>query len=440
MEQHQVPRNITGFKFKLIGDMTLKQFGYLAGGVFSAFIIYKASPYPPIITWILTGTVGFLGFALAFVPIQERSFDSWLVAFIKSIFSPTQFLWQKEGIVPEFLYMQTTGYVKPLTQAQSENQKYAKEKLHQYLSKLPSPAHLNLNTQEKRYVDRTLSLFDTVVSPPILHPEVSTTIKSNIQPEAFKPQAASYIKMNEGITKSSINPNSTSGTILSDQYEKAKYDVNPILSSPQIPHKTVLETTTIASPAKQIPSSIPDVNQSELLKKLSTLSSEKENLAKQLEMLKNELKKTVAPVIKIDQVQTTPKVAAPIIKNIIPDKPQVLNTGVSGFHQAPNIVVGIVKDSEKKLVPNIIITIKDNKGMPLRAIKTNKLGQFETATPLPNGTYLLEIEDPLKRFVFDILQITLSGKIFQPIIVVAKGEKEQMREKLNKELFGAAVI
>ncbi|EKD47460.1 MAG: hypothetical protein ACD_66C00049G0001, partial [uncultured bacterium] len=28
MEQHPVPQNVTGFQFKLIGDITLKQFAY----------------------------------------------------------------------------------------------------------------------------------------------------------------------------------------------------------------------------------------------------------------------------------------------------------------------------------------------------------------------------------------------------------------------------
>jgi len=58
-----------------------------------------------------------------------------------------------------------------------------------------------------------------------------------------------------------------------------------------------------------------------------------------------------------------------------------------------------------------------------------------TATPLQNGTYFVEAEDPMKRYTFDIAEINLSGKIFLPIEITAKGEKEKMREQLNKELF-----
>jgi len=38
MENHPLPQDITGFQFKLIGNMTVKQFSYLAVGVILAWI------------------------------------------------------------------------------------------------------------------------------------------------------------------------------------------------------------------------------------------------------------------------------------------------------------------------------------------------------------------------------------------------------------------
>ncbi|KKR52786.1 MAG: hypothetical protein UT88_C0021G0001, partial [Candidatus Woesebacteria bacterium GW2011_GWD2_40_19] len=32
MEQHPIPQNISSYQFRLVGDMTLKQFFQLAGG------------------------------------------------------------------------------------------------------------------------------------------------------------------------------------------------------------------------------------------------------------------------------------------------------------------------------------------------------------------------------------------------------------------------
>ena len=62
-EQHAVPQDITGFQFKLVGDMTLKQFGELAFGVIMAYLFY-ASSWHPILKWPLTLFFGFFGVAL----------------------------------------------------------------------------------------------------------------------------------------------------------------------------------------------------------------------------------------------------------------------------------------------------------------------------------------------------------------------------------------
>lgn len=127
------------------------------------------------------------------------------------------------------------------------------------------------------------------------------------------------------------------------------------------------------------------------------------------------------------------------IKTVSPSQ-TVNETGILSIPKTPNVIMGAVKDSNRHILPNIIITLKDQKGVPIRALKTNKLGQFASATALSNGTYLLEVEDPLKRYIFAIAQITLSGKVFLPIEIIAKGEKEIMREKLSKEIFGSANI
>src|SRR3989339_2077312 len=111
MEQHPVPRNISGFQFRLVGDMTLKQFGFLAGGIILGYVSYKM-PLPQFISLPTGLTLLVLGIAFAFVPIQDRPLDVWVAAFIKSIYSPTQFVWYKANPAPEVLlntYSFTTG-------------------------------------------------------------------------------------------------------------------------------------------------------------------------------------------------------------------------------------------------------------------------------------------------------------------------------------------
>src|SRR3989344_8188873 len=94
MEQHPVPQNVTTFQFRLIGDMTIKQFGYLAGGVILAYISYKL-PLPFFFTWPMVIVFALGGFGFAFVPIEERPMDVWVLSFLKSIYSPTEYVWQR---------------------------------------------------------------------------------------------------------------------------------------------------------------------------------------------------------------------------------------------------------------------------------------------------------------------------------------------------------
>lgn len=94
--EHPIPRNVTSFEFHLIGDMTLKQFAYLAAGLIIGYLtfILVFSIYPLVAIPIIVCSVG-LGSALAFLPILDRPLDHWVMAFLKAIFSPTKGVWGK---------------------------------------------------------------------------------------------------------------------------------------------------------------------------------------------------------------------------------------------------------------------------------------------------------------------------------------------------------
>ncbi len=92
MEQHAVPQEISSYQFHLVGDMTLKQFLELAGGVLVGVLIY-ALPIIGIIKWPLILFSAGAGAALAFIPFEERPLEQWVFAFFRSIYSPTIFNW-----------------------------------------------------------------------------------------------------------------------------------------------------------------------------------------------------------------------------------------------------------------------------------------------------------------------------------------------------------
>jgi len=101
--QHPVPQNIMDVEFKLIGDLTMRQFAYLMVFGLTAYLSYLL--VIGIFKWPTVFALILLGLGLAFVPVEERGLDEWIVNFVKAINSSTQRVWKKEPQIPSaFLY------------------------------------------------------------------------------------------------------------------------------------------------------------------------------------------------------------------------------------------------------------------------------------------------------------------------------------------------
>lgn len=101
---------------------------------------------------------------------------------------------------------------------------------------------------------------------------------------------------------------------------------------------------------------------------------------------------------------------------------------------SPNLIVGAARDSRGNPLPNILIEVKDKEKNPIRAFKTNEVGRFASATPILNGTYTIEFEDPRGQNRFETTTINATGQIIPPIIAVSV----DAREELRKSLFAGA--
>jgi hypothetical protein len=315
MEQHPVPQHIASYEFRLIGDMTLKQFAQLAAGAILGLLVY-AIPMPAIFKWPLIIFFGFLGFAFGFLPINERPLSVWLISFFKSVFAPTEFIWTKR---PQEIEIFEPILSRPTI---SGGTKFATDKqtLNQYLATLPSTENKNqFDQQEESFLKEIGNLFQ-------LAHLTTTPIPSQPEP-TFRP-----------ISQPPFPQPSPVKTPVQPSYSKPKPVVLP--QRPGRPKKTAVE-------AKINP---------ELL---------------------------------------------------IPAPPT-----------RPNIIVGMVLDQEGKIVEGAILEIRNAQGLPVRALKTNKLGQFLIVTSLENGLY--EIETEKEGLKFDIIKIEAKGAIIQPIEIRAK--------------------
>ena len=110
-QEHPIPQQISTYTFRLVGDMTLKQFFQVAAGVVLALLVY-ASSLPPIVKWPVIAIFVLLGIAFAFFTIEERPLETWVVIFFRAIYTPTEFIWKKTEKEP--VYFQEPLKAKPV--------------------------------------------------------------------------------------------------------------------------------------------------------------------------------------------------------------------------------------------------------------------------------------------------------------------------------------
>lgn len=82
----------------------------------------------------------------------------------------------------------------------------------------------------------------------------------------------------------------------------------------------------------------------------------------------------------------------------------------------PNVISGLVTEDGGTPIEGAVLVVRDAAGIPVRALKTNKLGQFLSATPLSSGNYMVEVESD--RAAFRPTSLSLNGQVVAPLGLV----------------------
>lgn len=413
MENHPIPQDVTGFKFKLIGSVTVKQFLYLvAGGILAA--VFFMVPLPGIIKYPISFLCGGIGAALAFIPIDGRPMDVMMRNFLKALPAENQYIYKKRGaeaLIAEFFAPPPVVTAKAQQAKPAENNTLDAKRALLY----KTLRHASQPDEKEQAVLSTINSYlveaSHSASPPVQNidaqpqetPQSSSPLVQVVIPSAN----VNAISESERLTKTSIvKPIETPVAKPAPAVQAVEEEAQKPQFVEQAPPLAVADT-----PAKQ---SQPDPK--------ITAAPE------------SPIPATAAPIT----TKPAPQPAAPAVApnesaSVITVNPESsLKAGFPQLPDTPNIVMGIIKDPRGKIIPNILVEIMDPQGIPVRAFKTNALGQFAAATPLPNGEYNVILEDPRKQNEFEQIHITLDGQIFQPLEIISIDQ----REKLRRELFG----
>lgn len=328
MEQHPIPQQISSYQFKLVGDMTLKQFFQVAGGALIGLLFYSTNLHP-IIKWPIILVSTLIGVALAFLPFEERPLEKWIISFFRSIYSPTWFAWKKGDNRPENFFTET-----PLTPTPVINTGATPADYLQSTPQTSAVEHKKLEEAEKSFLGKITSM---------------SSVASQAAPAA------------QPITSAQPIP------------------TTPLSNVANTPAVQPTNTTDI-KPAQTTPSfSVPQQTPIIIPKTAPKLVVEERPAAP---MLGTEIKAeniTTSPMVSSKTL--TSKEAEFSIDAAPPNPPTI-----------PNTVVGQVIDQDRKIISGAILEIRDTSNRPVRALKSNLAGHFIIVTPLLNGKYEISTE------------------------------------------------
>lgn len=503
--QHAVPQNIMDVEFKIIGDMTMRQFTYLlifSGLAYASFVLFDN-----VFKWFLVIGFALAGVAFAFIPFQERGLDEWVVNFLRAMYMENQKVWRKEPEELKAFTIDNLDVVKheliTLTPTSS------RRKLEEYLEnqELEGPVD-PLDIHEYEFIDKVREVY---ASAPALENTQENSVPQQTQAmqqttgESTKERQksiADYQRDTAQKTSTSENPQKEAKSNAPENKEQGQPKIpnqnqkNPQEEQPQIRKKLLTQT----KPVKKSSSTryrrdfiTPDRHtgrkftnllpkQGEIIlpirgeKILRSTQEQKiqediDEKAKQLKQLLEQIKtdeqyahkvtqnvevqKEIHNTVqeaqkmvehqdsteaqKVEQTTKTPSVDNSQNEIIKPqavisteNRPQTLPTqpevpkatatatdkqaDINPISSKPNVISGIVKDSGGEPLTGLVLIIKNDKNEPVRALKTNQLGQFAITTPLSNGSYTIETDKSKKtNLTFDIISFEATGAIIPPV-------------------------
>jgi len=160
MREHPIPQDVTGYKFHIVGNMTLKQFLEVAGGVVIAVILFKTG-LPNIIKWPFILISLATGSLSAFVPVAGRPFDQWIITFFQVIYKPTLYYWKRKAHIPDVFKYQSKNSNQTLDSQPINLTPQRHQRVHEYLASIKQPSQKQTQvTVEQKKEAQILSYFN----------------------------------------------------------------------------------------------------------------------------------------------------------------------------------------------------------------------------------------------------------------------------------------
>jgi|GEM_PF-458740 len=439
MREHPIPQDLTGYRFHIVGNMTLKQFVEVAAGVVVGVVLYNTNLIP-IVKWPLIFLTFTIGAALAWLPIEDRPLDHWVTTFLAILYKPTKFFWRKNPKIPQpFLFKPRENLeiipddvdLTPARQA----------RIREYISSVNETTGLDpWEDEQAEKIKQLLAVFETVkvadvsatphLEKPVLGIRVRNLQRASSEPTVdsiVEPPAAPILPSEEFSPASPPVLNPTASLAIADEPEEVTYQPEP---TSEIANQAGIQTD--AQPQKQPEDEVAAASSqnpgfgfvAEAQQEIIQPTVPNQNLSQRPEALKSYEDFNADGSQNSAELETVAQkpnfVTNQNISSLIaPAEHAITNTSLPfpTTPTQPNKVVGMVLDNNQKIVANAIVEIKNLQGLVARAVKSNALGQFFITTPLESGTYIISADK--SGLTFTQQQLSLDNQIVPPIQLTA---------------------
>jgi hypothetical protein len=371
MREHPIPQDVVGYRFHIIGNMTLKQFAEVAFGCVAGFFIYTTN-LPAVVKWPLIATVIAMGALAAFVPFEERPLDHWIVTFFKVLYKPTKFFWRREPHIPDAFLYEPNNNTSNLAE-EVDLTPYRRQRIKEYLFSVQGAPLLDQFDQaEQVRIQSIMSTFNSVRVTQV-------TSEKTLQ----KPHLKVRVRQLSAQSEVSPTPLFTVDKVVTP-YQKNKIHQEAFSRAPLAPSQVAQEV---------------EVPELELVDIQPTISDEEQALQRHAQTNQEDRAFVTiqAPLQAIEGEDVVTNADLPF-----PTPPT-----------EPNKVVGMILTPHNDLVNDAIVEIQTSDGRVARAVKTNALGQFYVTTPLQNGRYTIIVEKD--GFEFNPQSVDVTGNVIAPL-------------------------
>lgn len=414
--QHPIPQNFMDVEFKIIGELTMRQFVYLCAFGGPAYLFYTI-PLNPFIKWPFIVLFGGLALILTSVPIDDRGADEWIVNFIRAVYGVNQRVYKKNSEIPIMLSMKSMEFIQASVIATTSTSN--RRKVEEYIkgiSKTEEKTDLDdFNFSSRKFVDIQIS--------PVAESIIQSNLALKIETKASTTVEKSYQEVVLASPLDTLNPP-----------EVKKFEIKKTVFSPMIlkiiPQRIKTLSKTFVDIQDQLRTSSSEVPGRKFIsfsKKeaeelilpirgeksinifdttpiIESASSRKDVkvLARELEVITKEAKKTYG----VESFGRTLD---------LDSKDLVSNIGIKN-----NLIEGLVIDSLGNPLENINIQILTKINEAIDNTQTSNEGKF-SFNNIQRGDYQLRILNPyLYQLNFDIINFNVQNFPYPLIKIVGR--------------------